>query len=67
MVIDMNESKLATLEQIRKFRQARPTSPSPVHQGDQNGVKGVYHINAVDIVTQWEPVAVRGFHSDSGS
>ncbi len=62
-----------------------------VHQGDQDGVKGVYHINAVDIVTQWElvacvehiseayllpvigrlldgfPVAIRGFHSDSGS
>lgn len=28
-----------------------------VHQGDQDGVKGVYHINAVDIVTQWEIVA----------
>jgi transposase InsO family protein len=25
-----------------------------VHQGDQDGVKGVYHINAVDEVTQWE-------------
>jgi transposase InsO family protein len=28
-----------------------------VHQGDQNGHKGVYHINAVDEVTQWEVVA----------
>jgi uncharacterized protein (TIGR03435 family) len=28
-----------------------------VHQGDQNGVKGLYHINAVDEVTQWEIVA----------
>ncbi|WP_206950637.1 integrase catalytic domain-containing protein [Trinickia acidisoli] len=28
-----------------------------VHQGDQDGVKGVYHVNAVDIVTQWEVVA----------
>ena len=28
-----------------------------VHQGDQDGVKGVYHINAVDCVTQWEVVA----------
>jgi transposase InsO family protein len=27
-----------------------------VHQGDQNGHKGVYHINAVDEVTQWEVV-----------
>lgn len=25
-----------------------------VHQGDQNGVKGVYHITAVDEVTQWQ-------------
>ena len=28
-----------------------------VHQGDHNGKKGVYHINAVDEVTQWEVVA----------
>ena len=28
-----------------------------VHQGDQNGVKGVFHINAVDEVTQWQIVA----------
>jgi hypothetical protein len=28
-----------------------------VHQGDLDGVKGVYHINAVDEVTQWEVVA----------
>lgn len=28
-----------------------------VHQGDQDGNKGVYHINAVDEVTQWEIVA----------
>ena len=28
-----------------------------VHQGDLNGQKGVYHINAVDEVTQWETVA----------
>ena len=27
-----------------------------VHQGDWNGVKGVYHINAVDSVTQWQVV-----------
>lgn len=27
-----------------------------VHQGDFNGVKGVYHINIVDEVTQWELV-----------
>ncbi len=28
-----------------------------VHQGDQDGRKGLYHINAVDEVTQWEIVA----------
>jgi len=28
-----------------------------VHQGDCDGVKGIYHINAVDEVTQWEIVA----------
>ena len=28
-----------------------------VHQGDMDGTKGVYHVNAVDIVTQWEVVA----------
>lgn len=28
-----------------------------VHQGDHDGRKGLYHINAVDIVTQWQLVA----------
>lgn len=27
-----------------------------VHQGDRDGIKGVYHINAVDAVTQWQVV-----------
>ena len=27
-----------------------------VHQGDREGVKGVYHVNAVDEVTQWQVV-----------
>jgi transposase InsO family protein len=27
-----------------------------VHQGDREGVKGVYHLNAVDEVTQWQIV-----------
>ncbi|VAX19856.1 hypothetical protein MNBD_NITROSPINAE03-2059, partial [hydrothermal vent metagenome] len=27
-----------------------------VHQGDKDGKKGVYHINSVDEVTQWEIV-----------
>jgi len=28
-----------------------------VHQGDLDGKNGVYHINAVDEVSQWEIVA----------
>jgi hypothetical protein len=28
-----------------------------VHQGDRDGAKGLYHINVVDEVTQWEIVA----------
>jgi transposase InsO family protein len=28
-----------------------------VHQGDEPGSKGVYHINAVDQITQWEVVS----------
>jgi len=27
-----------------------------VHQGDRDGTKGVYHVNAVDEVTQWQVV-----------
>ena len=27
-----------------------------VHQGDVDGIKGVYHINAVDEVTQWQVI-----------
>lgn len=28
-----------------------------VHQDDYDGIKGLYHINAVDSVTQWEALA----------
>jgi len=28
-----------------------------VYQGDHDGIKGLYHINAVDCVTQWQVVA----------
>ena len=31
-----------------------------VHQGDRDGIKGVYHINAVDEVTQWQEVGAVG-------
>jgi transposase InsO family protein len=36
-----------------------------VHQGDQDGVKGVYHINAVDEVTQWQVVGAASFISEA--
>lgn len=36
-----------------------------VHQGDHDGIKGVYHINAVDIVTQWQVVVCTEFISHS--
>lgn len=36
-----------------------------VHQGDLEGAKGVYHINAVDEVTQWEVVAAVPYISEA--
>jgi transposase InsO family protein len=36
-----------------------------VHQGDQDGVKGVYHINAVDEVTQWQVVGATPYISEA--
>jgi transposase InsO family protein len=48
---------------IGKRRAPRPNNTpgyiriDSVHQGDQDGAKGVYHINAVDCVTQMEFVA----------
>jgi transposase InsO family protein len=36
-----------------------------VHQGDLDGVKGVYHINAVDEVTQWEVVGATPLISEA--
>jgi transposase InsO family protein len=36
-----------------------------VHQGDRDGVKGLYHINAVDEVTQWEVVGATAHISEA--
>jgi len=36
-----------------------------VHQGDRPGAKGVYHINAVDEVTQWEIVSATAHISEA--
>jgi hypothetical protein len=45
-------------ERRRPEPQGRPgyLRVDTVHQGDWEGVKGVYHINAVDTVTQWQVV-----------
>jgi hypothetical protein len=46
-------------ERVRPNPEGRPgyIRVDTVHQGDSNGEKGVYHINAVDEVTQWEILA----------
>ncbi len=45
-------------ERRRPDPQGRPgyLRVDTVHQGDCDGIKGVYHINAVDEVTQWQVV-----------
>jgi len=45
-------------ERRRPDPQGRPgyIRVDTVHQGDLNGVKGVYHINTIDEVTQWEVI-----------
>jgi hypothetical protein len=45
-------------ERRRPEPQGRPgyLRVDTVHQGDWEGAKGVYHINAVDTVTQWQVV-----------
>ena len=49
-------AKVAIGERRRPQPEGRPgyVRIDTVHQGDLEGVKGVYHINAVDEVTQWQ-------------
>ena len=51
-------SGLAIGERRRPDPRGRPgyLRVDTVHQGDGGGAKGVYHINAVDAVTQWQVV-----------
>ena len=51
-------SAVAIGERRRPDPQGRPgfLRIDTVHQGDWEGAKGVYHINAVDAVTQWQVV-----------
>jgi transposase InsO family protein len=58
-------SKTTSSPRCSQIGERRPPRPQghaghiridSVHQGDFDGIKGVYHINAVDIVTQWQVV-----------
>jgi len=51
-----NPSPILIGERRRPDPQGRPgyLRVDTVHQGDWDGEKGVYHINSVDAVTQWE-------------
>src|SRR5205814_5538784 len=51
-------SAIAIGERRKPEPQGRPgfLRIDTVHQGDWDGAKGVYHINAVDAVTQWQIV-----------
>ena len=58
-VFESTQSTAAAIGQRRKpDPQGRPgyVRVDTVHQGDSAGTKGVYHINAVDAVTQWQVV-----------
>jgi len=58
-VFEPTQSSAAAIGQRRKpDPQGRPgyVRVDTVHQGDSAGTKGVYHINAVDAVTQWQVV-----------
>jgi len=51
-------TQVAIGERRRPDPQGRPgyLRVDTVHQGDLDGIKGLYHINAVDEVTQWQVV-----------
>lgn len=61
--IRFDGTKAARGVQIGERRRPQPVGRpgylrvDTVHQGDRDGTKGVYHINAVDEVTQWQVVA----------
>ena len=59
--------KVAIGERRRPDPQGRPgfLRVDTVHQGDLEGIKGVYHINAVDEVTQWQVVGATAYISEA--
>lgn len=58
---------IAIGERRRPDPQGRPgyLRVDTVHQGDLEGVKGLYHINAVDEVTQWQVVGATPYISEA--
>jgi transposase InsO family protein/transposase len=59
--------KVSIGERRRPDPQGRPgfLRVDTVHQGDLEGTKGVYHINAVDEVTQWQVVGATAHVSEA--
>jgi transposase InsO family protein len=59
--------KVTIGERRRPDPQGRPGDLriDTVHQGDLEGVKGVYHVNAVDEVTQWQVVGATAYISEA--
>ena len=59
--------KVTIGERRRPDPQGRPgyLRIDTVHQGDLEGIKGVYHINAVDEVTQWQVVGATAHISEA--
>jgi transposase InsO family protein len=60
-------TQIAIGERRRPEPQGRPgyLRVDTVHQGDLEGVKGLYHINAVDEVTQWQVVGATPYISEA--
>jgi len=59
VVFEPTQATSAAIGQRRRpDPQGRPgyVRVDTVHQGDSEGTKGVYHVNAVDAVTQWQVV-----------
>jgi len=59
--------KVTIGERRRPDPQGRPgfLRVDTVHQGDLEGIKGVYRINAVDEVTQWQVVGATAYISEA--
>lgn len=53
-----NPTSVCIGERVKPINYGKPgyIRVDSVHQGDYDGIKGVYHINLVDEVTQWEVV-----------